>query len=461
MDDYRFRQVRAGSVQIPNEDVCVYAVTRPQNYDDAVDQCANLYGELAKIQNAFENSFIYRIVDQNLNSAAPYIGVRRNDDNTWTYSDGLPLKYENWAPMSFVDAIGDLWPDPCMPQGLWPWGCCTTCSNVTTGVWSKWTDYTTCSKTCGLKGRKVQRRTCDSFYWGCPCTGPYSRLVPCPTNPCGLAPVCAAPYKKWKPAGGSKYYCGNVSLATDWHYAECGSSAYGIIDCFPCPPGGVWSAWSNVGACTKTCGLCGSVKQIRNCTSAEYECPCTGPTNRTTTCPKTPCAGNKCCFDHPLVKNLVTNKTQCGLQLAPDQVLHPPGFTDPECIEATTPLPPTTTRPPCGSGCAQNLSSYRATGENGTLIFTYTTDGAGCLTATYSCRRNDFPNKNMFFGVMTQVRTGTRFFAYIKYGNPVISDSAHYFLCSPSAEWDYVGSTGGNLITAVQIVCYINATTSG
>ncbi|CAJ0921893.1 unnamed protein product, partial [Mesorhabditis belari] len=252
-----------------------------------------LVRELAKIQNAFENSFIYRIVDQNLNSAAPYIGVRRNDDNTWTYSDGLPLKYENWAPKDYVPRLQN------------------------------------------------------------------------------------------------------------------------------------------------------------------------GPTNRTTTCPRTPCAGNKCCFDHPLVKNLVTNKTQCGLQLAPDQVLHPPGFTDPECIEATTPLPPTTTRPPCGSGCAQNLSSYRATGENGTLIFTYTTDGAGCLTATYSCRRNDFPNKNMFFGVMTQVRTGTRFFAYIKYGNPVISDSAHYFLCSPSAEWDYVGSTGGNLITAVQIVCYINATTSG
>ncbi|CAJ0950423.1 unnamed protein product, partial [Mesorhabditis belari] len=175
-----------------------------------------------------------------------------------------------------------------------------------------------------------------SFEWGFQNRrGPYSRLVPCPTNPCGIAPVCAAPYKK--------------------------------------------------------------------------------------------------------VKNLVTNKTQCGLQLAPNQVLHPPGLTDPECIEATTPLPPTTTRP---------LAKFR-------------TDGAGCLTATYTCRRNDFPNKNMFFGVMTQVPTGTRFFAYIKYGNPVISDSAHYFLCSPSAEWDYVGSTGGNLITAVQIACYINATTSG
>ncbi|CAJ0949459.1 unnamed protein product, partial [Mesorhabditis belari] len=263
-----------------------------------------------------------------------------------------------------VLAIGDLWPD------CWPVPCCTSCNPAntsqayydyaadqeyygylaetpSTGVWSNWVDYTACTKTCGLFGRKVQRRNCTSWSFGCPCTGAYSRLVPCPTTPCPCPKnpctniSCASPYKKYLShwTAPASYQCGNVTRADDFNSTGyCEGLMFGNVECNPCPPGGVWSAWSNVGPCSATCGLHGKVNQTRSCDSAGYGCACTGPTTRQYLCPKNLCPKvPHCAPGNVVVKNLVTKANQCGLQLAPDQVLHPP------CGSYTTTTPKATT----------------------------------------------------------------------------------------------------------------------
>ncbi|CAJ0949649.1 unnamed protein product, partial [Mesorhabditis belari] len=54
-------QCPSGSDQVPNEEVCMFSVT------------------------------------QEANGLAPYIGVERKQNNTWTYADGSTLGYQNWA----------------------------------------------------------------------------------------------------------------------------------------------------------------------------------------------------------------------------------------------------------------------------------------------------------------------------------------------------------------------------
>ncbi|CAJ0949391.1 unnamed protein product, partial [Mesorhabditis belari] len=114
-----------------------------------------------------------------------------------------------------------------------------------------------------------------------------------------------------------------------------------------------------------------------------------GPTFQQFTCPKVPCpAVPKCCGGNLVVKNMVTNTSQCGLQLAPAQVLHP--LVCPTTTTSTTP-------PPCAGGCAQNLATFKRAGDDGTLTFTYSTDAAGCMTAKYLCHFT--PKVQVYFAI--------------------------------------------------------------
>jgi hypothetical protein len=85
-----------GGQSIPNENVCLIPVTKPKFYYDVIRECALLGGIPVKIQNVYENAFVFSIT-ADFNGVSPYIGVERKPDNTWTYSDGSPLTYQNWA----------------------------------------------------------------------------------------------------------------------------------------------------------------------------------------------------------------------------------------------------------------------------------------------------------------------------------------------------------------------------
>ncbi|CAJ0961092.1 unnamed protein product, partial [Mesorhabditis belari] len=97
---------------------------------------------------------------------------------------------------------------------------CTKCPAK--GIFSKWKDSTSCTKTCGLYGSKMQKRTCTSMGFGCPCNGPLTRKVPCPDSLCDFPEnTCAAGYKKIKNEADGIYYCGEVVLPTDDKATPC------------------------------------------------------------------------------------------------------------------------------------------------------------------------------------------------------------------------------------------------
>ncbi|CAJ0933664.1 unnamed protein product, partial [Mesorhabditis belari] len=86
-----------GSHEFPDENVCVYVITAPDFYAQAAGQCLMLDGWMAKVQNAFENAYLLGMSASALHTN-PYIGVERNANGTWVYSDGSPLSYTNWGP---------------------------------------------------------------------------------------------------------------------------------------------------------------------------------------------------------------------------------------------------------------------------------------------------------------------------------------------------------------------------
>ncbi|CAJ0927658.1 unnamed protein product, partial [Mesorhabditis belari] len=60
----------------------------------------------AKIENAFENSFVFsKLTDPDFSENIAYIGVEKQN-GVWVYSDGSALTYTNWAngePNSFEE----------------------------------------------------------------------------------------------------------------------------------------------------------------------------------------------------------------------------------------------------------------------------------------------------------------------------------------------------------------------
>ncbi|CAJ0954672.1 unnamed protein product, partial [Mesorhabditis belari] len=87
-----------GSYPIVNDDECLWAIGDSIPYLPATHWCASLGAMTAKIRNIYENQFIFAMIPLEINAGlTPYIGVERAGNNTWSYADGSPLIYANWA----------------------------------------------------------------------------------------------------------------------------------------------------------------------------------------------------------------------------------------------------------------------------------------------------------------------------------------------------------------------------
>ncbi|CAJ0935229.1 unnamed protein product, partial [Mesorhabditis belari] len=344
---------------------------------------------------------------------------------------------------------------------------CKTCP--VNGQWSPWSDHTTCSKTCGLFGQKVQKRSCPSFAMGCPCKGPVSRIVPCASAVCPKAPVCATGYKKYQPRGSTRYVCGNITR--DDNYRAPGCRITKKMHPCPCPTGGAWSAWQNSAPCQKfdynftkiTCGMFGTVWQTRTCKSTAQGCPCSGPDRRKISCPKNPCTtGQKCYNNLPIVKNLNTGAKECGLNVWAAPIMNPL----PPCYTTTTTTTTVTTFAPCGSGCSEaDLQALWLTDDQPQkLSFTYSTDANGCLTAGYVCQAINASDL-IFFGVRPQEPPYPDYYPNTGYytverqaiGSNIVSKVPNPFLCamtSPTPRWQF-DSYYFNQVDILTIFCQL------
>ncbi|CAJ0924883.1 unnamed protein product, partial [Mesorhabditis belari] len=82
-----------GTITDWNDHLCVYSGNQALPYTDVLTKCHSMRGDPIKITNMFENMWIHGFFN-----STTYLGVERNSNQVWTYSDGSSLTYQNWAP---------------------------------------------------------------------------------------------------------------------------------------------------------------------------------------------------------------------------------------------------------------------------------------------------------------------------------------------------------------------------
>ncbi|VDN33789.1 unnamed protein product [Cylicostephanus goldi] len=90
-------------------------VANQENFADAEDECMRIGGHLPSISNAFENAAVQNAVQKLLGTnfgGKIIIGYSNLMNKGFTWSDGNPSKYTNWAPGEPVTAVGGVaWMD--------------------------------------------------------------------------------------------------------------------------------------------------------------------------------------------------------------------------------------------------------------------------------------------------------------------------------------------------------------
>uniref|UniRef100_A0A3Q3VWB7 Uncharacterized protein n=1 Tax=Mola mola TaxID=94237 RepID=A0A3Q3VWB7_MOLML len=163
---------------------------------------------------------------------------------------------------------------------------CSSCTGLPDGVWSKWTRWSECSKTCfnhendvGFRRRfRSCNHTLTAFdYRNSPCNGDSEEQEPCNTVHCPVNGGWSA-WSQWSQCS-SKCDSGvqvRERLCSSPSPQHAGSSCPGphiqTRDCnsHPCSGDGGWGQWSNWTACTKSCS--GGVQtRRRECDSPSPE----------------------------------------------------------------------------------------------------------------------------------------------------------------------------------------------
>ncbi|XP_053377847.1 SCO-spondin-like isoform X2 [Mercenaria mercenaria] len=173
---------------------------------------------------------------------------------------------------------------------------CNTDSCPVDGVWSKWSNFTDCTVSCG-NGTRFRTRKCEYRPIGSPhgnnCTGLDLETEVCGTDLCPVDGKLSA-WTVWTPCSKS---CENGTQSHNRtcdfdekapHGKDCDGDLYATRSCNEekCPINGHWSDWSNFTECTVSCA--GGTK-VRNRTclfdeSAPHGSQCFGNTTDTQDC---------------------------------------------------------------------------------------------------------------------------------------------------------------------------------
>ena len=173
------------------------------------------------------------------------------------------------------------------------------------GGYTTWSAFTACDVTCGDNGVKKRTRTCtnpEPLYGGKGCAGPAVEAERCQQPPCPVNGV----YTAWtefsacdKTCGGGLQRrtrsCSNPAPANGGKQCEGPSEETQACNATPCPVDGGFSDWVEVGECSKPCGP-GEMKLERNCTNprpARGGKPCEGPTVMTKECQIKECSAEE------------------------------------------------------------------------------------------------------------------------------------------------------------------------
>ncbi|XP_062505321.1 A disintegrin and metalloproteinase with thrombospondin motifs adt-1-like isoform X3 [Corticium candelabrum] len=163
------------------------------------------------------------------------------------------------------------------------------------GGWTEWTDFSQCTKSCGF-GSQIRSRTCtnpEPKHDGKPCFGPREEAIECTIDDC---PVNGE-WSYWSNWTSCTVSCGG-GLRNRTRVCNNPVPAYGGRDCSgyswqnetcserPCPVDGKFSSWSNWTFCSATCGG-GVRRRVRYCDDPSPSFGgrnCTGPWLETGEC---------------------------------------------------------------------------------------------------------------------------------------------------------------------------------
>ncbi|XP_020627814.1 mucin-like protein [Orbicella faveolata] len=169
------------------------------------------------------------------------------------------------------------------------------------GGFTDWGEYGVCSKPCGTDGVKKRTRTCTNplpQFGGKPCEGTSEETQPCNVKPC---PVDGA-FSEWGSFEDCDKTCGSgikrrTRTCTNPPPSHGGKNCEGAVDQVeecntqPCPVNGAFSAWSEFGSCSVSCGS-GVQARNRTCSQpapAHGGKDCEGPAGETKECNTDPC----------------------------------------------------------------------------------------------------------------------------------------------------------------------------
>ncbi|KAI8512763.1 Thrombospondin type 1 repeat-containing protein [Branchiostoma belcheri] len=159
------------------------------------------------------------------------------------------------------------------------------------GQWGKWDDWSECTATCG-GGYRVRRRRCDSPEprgEGVFCPGVNYEDEDCNTQSCD--PKLKAHWSEWTDWSTCSATCGEGEQVRTRTCLEatpgdiCAGQDTEIQPCNlgTCKEKGLWSPWSVWTACSATCGG-GVQRRTRYCELAPAGAPCEGPYTMNRTC---------------------------------------------------------------------------------------------------------------------------------------------------------------------------------
>ncbi|XP_060593871.1 adhesion G protein-coupled receptor B2-like [Ruditapes philippinarum] len=174
------------------------------------------------------------------------------------------------------------------------------CAN---GGWSDWTSWSSCSATCG-GGIRSQTRSCSNpspSSYGQYCVGSNDRVESCAKNNC-----VHGGWSDWSNWGSCSVTCGmglqrRTRTCSNPPPILAGNHCFGDRSetqlCMPSPcANGGWSDWTSWSSCSATCG--GGIRtQTRSCSNpspSPYGHYCVGSNDRVESCANNVCVTNYC-----------------------------------------------------------------------------------------------------------------------------------------------------------------------